>query len=96
MPRGLDVSIILNPGDIYCMSEKTVGTDWKANLQQGWKNNRYTLRHAAGAPKYTTQTDNVHIKNQRKDGDVIVGDIHYKPKKSTKNPKPVWTKMPGL
>jgi len=26
-PRGLNVSITLNPGDIYCMTQKTVGTD---------------------------------------------------------------------
>ncbi len=47
-PRGKNVSFVLNPGDIYCMSEKTVGTDWKANLSKGWINKRYTLRHAAG------------------------------------------------
>jgi hypothetical protein len=29
------------------MSEKAVGTDWL-------KKNTYTLRHATGAPKYTT------------------------------------------
>jgi hypothetical protein len=54
---------VLNPGDIYCMSEKTVGTDWKANLSKGWINKRYTLRHAAGAPVYTTNTSK--IKNKR-------------------------------
>lgn len=37
--------VILNNGDIYIMSEKAVGTDWK-------KKNTLTLRHAAGAPKY--------------------------------------------
>lgn len=33
-------------GDIYVMSEKTTGFDWK-------KKNIYTLRHAAGCSKYT-------------------------------------------
>jgi len=35
----------LEHGDIYIMSEKTTGCDWK-------KKNIYTLRHAAGASKY--------------------------------------------
>jgi hypothetical protein len=42
--------IILNNiqhGDIYIMSEKATGYDWK-------KKNIYTLRHAAGSEKYTT------------------------------------------
>lgn len=34
-------------GDIYVMSEKAVGTDWK-------KKNLYTLRHATGCSKFTT------------------------------------------
>lgn len=37
----------LNHGDIYIMSEKATGFDWK-------KKNIYTLRHAAGSKKYTT------------------------------------------
>jgi hypothetical protein len=37
--------IILNQGDIYFMSSKAVGRDWK-------KQKIYTLRHAAGAKKY--------------------------------------------
>lgn len=36
----------LHDGDIYIMSEKAVGTDWK-------KRNILTLRHAAGSAKYT-------------------------------------------
>jgi len=36
----------LEGGDIYVMSEKAVGTDWK-------KKKMYTLRHAAGCDKYT-------------------------------------------
>jgi hypothetical protein len=38
--------IILNSGDMYIMSEKTTGTDWK-------KRNIPTLRHSAGSSKYT-------------------------------------------
>jgi hypothetical protein len=37
----------LEHGDIYIMSEKATGNDWK-------KKTRYTLRHAAGAKKYIT------------------------------------------
>lgn len=36
----------INSGDIYIMSEKTTGYDWK-------KRSLYTLRHSAGADKYT-------------------------------------------
>ena len=39
---------ILNEGDMYVMSDKAVGYDWKLR-----KNNRLTLRHSAGCPKYT-------------------------------------------
>lgn len=37
--------LTLNNGDIYIMSEKAVGTDWK-------RSSIYTIRHAAGAAKY--------------------------------------------
>ena len=40
-----DDDMRLDHGDMYIMSEKAVGTDWK-------KKNSYTLRHAAGAKKY--------------------------------------------
>jgi hypothetical protein len=36
----------LNGGDLYVMSEKTTGRDWKTK-------SIYTLRHAAGCEKYT-------------------------------------------
>ena len=39
---------ILNEGDIYIMSDKAGGWDWKLR-----KNNRLTLRHAAGCAKFT-------------------------------------------
>lgn len=47
MPIGSREEIMLNHGDIYIMSEKAVGSDWK-------RRNRLTLRHAAGAKKYLT------------------------------------------
>ena len=94
MPRGRDVSVFLNPGDIYAMSEKAVGTDWRPDLSKGWKNKRYTVRHAAGSAKYTTLAPKVNVRNQSKfDDDITVGDLFFKPKKSVKNPKPVWDKM---
>jgi hypothetical protein len=40
------IEIKLNGGDIYIMSEKAVGTDWK-------KKKIFTLRHATGCSKYT-------------------------------------------
>ncbi len=46
-PVGQRVSINLQAGDLYIMSEKATGYDWK-------KKNIYTLRHAAGCEKYRT------------------------------------------
>lgn len=46
MPVGEPIDITLNCGDVYIMSEKAVGADWKLR-------SIYTLRHAAGAKKYT-------------------------------------------
>ena len=46
-PVGNRCVITLNHGDMYVMSEKAVGTDWK-------KSSIFTLRHAAGCKKYTT------------------------------------------
>ena len=37
----------LAAGDIYLMSEKSVGTDWRLS-------SRYTVRHATGASKFTS------------------------------------------
>lgn len=39
------MNVNLSDGDIYIMSDKAVGHDWK-------KSSLYTLRHAAGAAKY--------------------------------------------
>lgn len=81
-PRGYNMAFRLQPGDIYCMSEKTVGTDWRPNSKKGWIKKRYTLRHAAGAPKYTTDTPKIHIKPNTlsTNPNVIAGDIWYKRK----------------
>lgn len=46
-PTGKRIMVPLNGGDIYLMSEKAVGTDWK-------KKKIFTLRHATGCSKYTT------------------------------------------
>ncbi len=43
---GPRIVIPIKGGDIYVMSEKSVGTDWK-------KKDTYTLRHAAGSNKFT-------------------------------------------
>lgn len=45
-PVGNLFSAEINSGDIYIMSEKTTGYDWK-------KRKMYTLRHSAGGEKYT-------------------------------------------
>lgn len=44
-PVGDRIKLQLNHGDIYIMSSKAVGTDWK-------RSSILTLRHAAGAKKY--------------------------------------------
>jgi hypothetical protein len=44
-PVGEPIKFDIHHGDIYIMSEKAVGTDWK-------KRNTPTLRHAAGSKKY--------------------------------------------
>ena len=46
-PIGNRIKLKVNPGDVYIMSEKAVGTDWKKRIIP-------TLRHAAGAKKYLT------------------------------------------
>lgn len=46
-PCGEPIDIGLNDGDLYIMSEKAVGADWKKRII-------YTLRHSAGCEKYTT------------------------------------------
>lgn len=43
---GERIKLLINEGDIYIMSEKSTGTDWKKRIIP-------TLRHAAGCKKYT-------------------------------------------
>lgn len=81
-PRGKNVNIELQPGDLYCMSEKTVGTDWRPNLSMGIKTKRYTLRHSAGSKNYTTNAPKVHMKNMKEyNKDINLYDIYFKPAK---------------
>jgi hypothetical protein len=49
MPLGEPIDITLNCGDVYIMSEKAVGSDWKLS-------SLYTVRHSAGAEKYRSLT----------------------------------------
>lgn len=44
-PVGEGFHFTLNNGDLYIMSERAVGNDWRSS-------SLYTLRHAAGAKKY--------------------------------------------
>ena len=44
-PIGKEIRVNLNHGDIYIMTEKAAGTDWK-------KSSILCLRHAAGCEKY--------------------------------------------
>ena len=46
-PIGKPITFDLDDGDLYIMSEKTTGNDWK-------NKSKVTLRHAAGCDKYTT------------------------------------------
>jgi len=46
-PIGNRAILPLHHGDMYIMSQKTTGNDWK-------KKNIYTLRHATGCEKFTT------------------------------------------
>jgi len=46
-PVGTRAILPLHHGDMYVMSQKTTGNDWK-------KKNTCTLRHATGATKFTT------------------------------------------
>jgi hypothetical protein len=45
-PVGANFGVVLKHGDVYVMSEKAVGFDWK-------RRTLYTLRHSAGCEKYT-------------------------------------------
>lgn len=45
-PVGNRIEKMINGGDIYMMSAKAVGNDWKIR-------NKYTLRHAVGCDAFT-------------------------------------------
>ena len=45
VPIGKNIQLTINGGDIYLMSEKAVGTDWKLSTKP-------TLRHAAGSDSF--------------------------------------------
>ena len=49
-PLGRRIIINIDGGDLYAMSAKAVGTDWKRRTQ-------YTLRHAAGCEKYVNERE---------------------------------------
>lgn len=51
-PIGEPIKVELNDGDMYMMSEKAVGFDWKKKKVQ-------TLRHSTGCEKYTGVKKNV-------------------------------------
>ena len=83
-PRGLNMSIELENGDIYFMGEKTVGTDWRPNKKLGFTKKSYVLRHAAGADKYTKKTPKIWLKNStiyKKDPEITVAVIEYRKKR---------------
>lgn len=48
MPVGEPYEFRFAGGDLYVMSEKAVGADWRSK-------SKYTLRHAAGCEKYTAR-----------------------------------------
>ncbi len=50
-PRHKRIEITLDAGDVYIMSEKAVGTDWKTRKF-------YTLRHATGSRQWTGKRKN--------------------------------------
>ena len=52
---------VFNDGDMYVMSEKAVGSDWK-------RRNIWTLRHSAGSDKYLKEKRQIAklVKNKQK------------------------------
>ena len=89
-PVGKPIDIYLNDGDLYIMSHKTVGCDWK-------KSSKYTLRHAAGAPKYLSlkkwekrlqeKTENKKIKAKTENKKIKAKTENKKIKAKTENKK---------
>lgn len=66
-PVGREARIVLDSGDIYIMSEKAVGFDWKLR-------SKYTLRHAAGKASCS------YSKTKRKRDDPKHVVVTWKPK----------------
>jgi len=92
LPRGHNISFTLNPGDLYMMSEKTVGTDWRPNREMCWYNKSYVLRHAAGAAKYTSDTTAIKLDKTfkwDKDTDISLASVNHRKKGKC------WKKMPN-
>jgi alkylated DNA repair dioxygenase AlkB len=61
-PVGERVKLSLGHGDMYVMSEKATGNDWK-------KKNILTLRHAAGAEKYLTIVEKKKKTGEKRKGE---------------------------
>ena len=101
-PRGYNVSFTLNPGDLYIMSEKTVGTDWRPSKKMRWSSKSYVLRHAAGGVKYTSWNGSIRLNKSvpwKEDNDVNLASITHaknppKPKKGEKKQEKEWNNMP--
>ncbi len=64
-PIGNNYSVHVDPGDLYVMSEKAVGTDWH-------KKSILTLRHASGAAKYIKLWNNNEHKNYQYDLSALI------------------------
>ena len=62
LPVGQPFEYIFDGGDVYIMSEKAVGTDWRSS-------SKHTLRHAAGCSKYTTIIAKKPKKENKTDAD---------------------------
>ena len=78
-PCGIPIDIGLNDGDLYIMSEKAVGSDWKKRII-------YTLRHAAGCDKYISMKKwginkkwefNSMVKQQKYKTKLIIKEFDY-------------------
>lgn len=48
------IKLMLGQGDVYFMSDKATGNDWK-------KSSKYTLRHAAGSKKFLDEKNDLNI-----------------------------------
>lgn len=78
-PVGKRIEIPLGNGDIYFMSEKTVGTDWK-------KSSIYTLRHGVGSLKFLNIKPN-DKKKPETDDEIVEDDDDEAEEEKTKQPE---------